>query len=342
MNAQFGHGRREDMKRTREFADWVALSGLAFAGHLAAALLVGCGGYDLEVPEDAGSPDEQAEETVAPEERLLGIEPDGTLRYGTEPDFVDLTPAAGELGQTSQPLVFASAGATQPGSRPDTSETCVVGDNLQNCRIFGRAGNAGMTGSNKMRYWVIGGNAGQLAALTTSINAFYNTAVAQGAITSGANGFKVEQGTSINDPALTVVFDLVTNSSGFCTGPNGKTRNNFCWSGQTQGLADGGMPGTYHLVLGVPVVHFDIGEIDARAGLTAAKRTNLKNQAYWASFATFYNIGLVVVGDNRCNNVDEKPDGCVWRSQQSCFINGQGEFTDLSGLWENHSVECGT
>jgi hypothetical protein len=307
-------------------------------GCLALVLLAACGGYDIEAPdpEDAAPPEAQAEE------RLLGIDADGTLRYGTEPGFVDVTPAAGELGQTQQRIVFGAAGATQPGSRPDTYETCVLGNTIQNCLIFSKAGNAGMSGSKKLRYWIIGGNAGEKAALVTAINAFYTNAVALGAITTGATGFKVEAGTSLNDPALTAVFDLVP-GGGFCTASNGKVRNNMCWTGQTQQLADGGMPGTYQQVLGVPVAHFDIGEIDGRAGLTAAQRINLKNQAYGAAFAVFYNIGLVVSGDNRCNTVDEQPNGtCVWRQQQSCFINATGEFGDLSGLWVNTNVSCGT
>ncbi len=52
---------------------------------------------------------------------------------GGEADPGDATPE--DIGTASQGLIFAPAGAVQPGIKPTSFRTCVQGDSGQNCVV---------------------------------------------------------------------------------------------------------------------------------------------------------------------------------------------------------------
>jgi hypothetical protein len=290
------------------------------AATLAAVLMaLACGG---EAESDVTAPEPQ-------QPRLLYIDADGSEVFG----FPEGSDDAGDVGSLEQPLVFAPAGAIQPGVRTDGTEiVCTPQSPNQNCVIP----------RFKAIRWIPYGNPGsQMTQVTNQVNAWYNDMVAKG-LSQASDGWLFSQATDINDRHLTLVVD-VNPGTGFCAGDS--TKGLSCMTGSTTGVQPlSGLVGTYHTWQEgtVPVLHIDIGEILGLPGLTAQQKTNLVHQAVWSGLVRFGGLGLMQVGDDRCYSQTRQPNQtCVNRTQTACFFNGFGDAGNTSSVWIGGS-NCGT
>lgn len=262
---------------------------------------------------------------------------DGEMVFGEQGIELETAPAS-ELGQSSQALMFAPAGASNPGIKPDTYQTCTQGDSNQNCVIP----------HQKAIIWhIYDGTSAQRTAVRAQIAEWRLDMVAQGMQEcSHASCWQIREGDGLDDPELTVVISLSQSASGSCPGQSDQTRSLFCWGGQTTGVPKhnaSALWGTYHRFADhiVPVVTIDYVQIQSLPGLTAGQKTNRLRQVTRAVLLGAGGKGLAVIGANRCNNTYllDPSASCAASASEACFFNGFGDVgNDL--LWIG-GANCG-
>lgn len=237
------------------------------------------------------------------------------------------------LGQADAELMFAPAGATQPGFKPDSETTCWQGsaNAAQNCII---------PAQKAIRYYIDAESLQPEAHIRGEILEWYDDMVDDG-LDQSLNGWLVSETFNISDRHLTLVIDVNPSSQGACVASQGRTRRYSCFTGSTTGVPDIGLQGTYHKWVNVPVLHIDYAEIYARPNLTALQRGYLVRQAVRSGLERFGGVGLMSTGDARCATVEEQLNvKCESRPETACRFNGFGDVGNDT-LWIGGS-NCGT
>lgn len=239
-----------------------------------------------------------------------------------------------ELGSAQQGLMFAPAGATQPGVQPGTEFTCVQGQQgaNQNC-VIPRV--------KALRFYMYGPNGAAKNQVRQEINGWYQSMVTNG-LSTASDGWLFSEATDLADPHLTLVVDVNTGTSGYCEGQTIKGLS--CLTGSTTGVQAIGLIGTYHTWASgvVPVLHVDTGEIGALPGLSTTQRNRLVRHAVWSGLLRFGGIGLNGSSDGRCNNSTRLTNQtCTVTAAHACSFNGFGDGGNLSSVWIGGS-DCGT
>lgn len=246
---------------------------------------------------------------------------DGAIVWGPG-DGIDVPSTDRELGQASQPLIFAPAGATNPGIKPGNYQTCIQGDQNQNCVI---------PDEKDLIWYLYDGSSAQKTAVRAQVTEWYLDMVALGLEVCPQNGcWQFREATSLDDPELNLVIAIGQSASGFCPGTASQTRSLICWGGETTGVpkdSNSGLAGTYHRFADhiVPVATIDYAQIQGLA-LTPAQKVNRLRQATRAILLGFGGKGLMIIGNNRCNNTNLlAPDAvCSASASEACFFNGFG------------------
>ncbi len=246
-----------------------------------------------------------------------------------------------ELGTASQGLIFAPAGAVQPGIKPTSFRTCVQGDSGQNCVV---------PSQKDFVYSFASGSETAKSQYRAAIAAARDQLVAQGLESCSTNGcWHFREATSINDPTITV--RIVLNESpeiSACPGSVSETRTLFCYDGPTRGLVKRSpLSGTYHTWnydSSPPSLAFDEGEIKFQPLFTPAQKAIRRNNVVKAAVLAFGGKGLMFdSGTDRCSQATLWPLGkvCVIYPQDACWMNGFGGEEDQGGI-SILGTDCGT
>lgn len=247
-----------------------------------------------------------------------------------------------EVGRVGQGLIFAPAGATQPGMKPSTFTSCFQGDTMQNCVVPNR---------KDFVYFFAAGTASEKSVYGGVISQIRDALIAQGMESCSSNGcWHFREATNVNDPDITV--RIVINSSwtvSACAGSAGKARQLYCYDGATRALIkdpSAGLSGTYHTWAGVASLAFDEGEIAGNLLLSSAQRMNRRRQIVALAVLGYGGLGAVVIGNGRCLNEDllSVNTSCAISASDSCRMNGFGDDAD-GGDADHISIvgaNCGT
>ncbi len=294
---------------------------------LLALALAACGGQIAQEQEEP-----QQDERIV--EVVDGQPVYSDSSYGLQP--VDGGTDVGDLGQTSQPLLFAPSGSRQPGFIPGSEESCITGGGpTQNCVVPPMNG-----GTKGFVYYLTGGQSPRIGGafgvarfdVYSQLDDMYLDLVAQGAETTGTAALDYRETFDLNDPDLTYVID-VSDSGNFCSGTSSKGL--VCITGSTTGIShDSTLVGVYHRMVNVPVIHIDYDDIRNRSGLTTAQKKNVLHQAVVLAFLKGIGQGPKdIAGSTRCDQTTVlSASRCTLPTNAACKLNGWGDFGDPSSV----------
>ncbi len=246
-----------------------------------------------------------------------------------------------QLSTAEQQLIFAPAGATQPGIKPTSFRTCVQGDNAQNCVV---------PSQKDFVYSFASGSETAKSQYRSAISAARDQLVAQGMESCSTNGcWHFREATSVNDPTITVRIILNESATvSACPGSASDTRSLFCYDGPTRSWSKlSPLSGTYHSWnddSSPPSLAFDEGEIKYQPLFTPAQKTTRRMNVVKAAVLSFGGKGLMFdSGTDRCSQATLWPPSqpCFIYPADACWMNGFGDEGDqdhISVLGAN----CGT
>jgi len=276
--------------------------------------LLACGG-------EAASPEPQGKE------RIIEVR-DGVPVYSAVNEGLTLDGSDSDLGQVSQPLLFAPSGSRQPGFTPGDETSCVTTGGLaQNCIV------PPVNGLKKrFVYYIDGGFGPRIEGfgvarfdIYSQLTQMYTDLVAQGAESSGAGALDYGETTDLDDPDLTYIIDV--SDSDFCAGTSSK--GNVCFTGSTTGISrDSTLVGSYHRMVNVPAIHIDYESIRTHAGWTTANKRNALHQAIVLAFLKGIGQGPKnILLSTRCDQVTVTTGfWCTLPPTAACKLNGWGDF----------------
>lgn len=266
------------------------------------------------------------------DERIVEVR-DGVPIYSDLNSGLQLEEAAdsGDLGQTSQPLLFAPSGNRQPGFVPDAEISCTTtGGPEQNCVVPPVKGL-----KKRFIYYLEGGFGPRISGfgaarfdVYSQLNAMYADLVAQGAETTGSGALEYGETYDLSDPDLTYVIE-VSDSGNFCSGSTSKGL--VCFTGSTTGIShDNSLVGVYHRMVNVPVIHIDYADIRNRTGWTTTQKERALHQAIVLAFSKGIGQGpRDIVGSTRCDQTTVITGAwCTLAPNAACKLNGWGDFGD--------------
>lgn len=236
-----------------------------------------------------------------------------------------------ELTQIEQPLMASRMGNLQFGFRPSSEIACVWGTSNQSCIV---------PKAKELRFYITGGNSSQRQAVRTQVNSWYTSMVAEG-LSQESDGWLFGEASSTNDQNLTLLIDVDT-GVGFCSGTGTDTQDYSCYTGSTSNLNEvPGIFGSYMRWVAVPVLHIDYDEMNAISGLNATQKSNVFRQSVWSGLDRYVGIGLVTIGDNRCNKATIVTNAaCFVTSAQACAANSFGDAGNQTN-WLFGGPDCG-
>jgi hypothetical protein len=157
----------------------------------------------------------------------------------------------------------------------------------------------------------------------------------------GHDSWYIDEAASITDPQLTLIIDANPTATGVCVGSSGNLTWSVCLTGSTTGLTEYDLDGQYHVAVGVPVAHLDVGQIFGRVDLSANQKENLTRQGTWAIAALFSGHGLTGATFPYCTTETEVvTQPCANSPALACLMNNFGDLGNQDDVWEL-APDCG-
>lgn len=252
-----------------------------------------------------------------------------------------------EVGQAYEGLIFAPAGATQPGMQPTTFNACFQGVQNQFCVV---------PSQKDFVYFFASGTETQKSVWEGVIAQTRDKLIAAGMQQCTSNGcWHFRRATNTFDPDITVRIILnnqYSQSTGLpisaCSGSSGTVRTLYCYDGPTRSLVKNTpLSGTYATWNydgdSTPSLAVDANEIDSNVLLTSAQKQNRRLQVAGMFVLNFMGEGAVGINNNRCRHYELlNPNvNCVMSAADACLANGFGGEEDQDGI-QILGADCGT